>query len=218
MPGCNHCHTDEAAASAVNPGFRKVLWIALIANAAMFFLEIGASWQAGSVSLLADSLDFGGDAANYALSLFVLGMALQTRAKAALLKGVSMGLYGVGVLGFALYAVFNGEVPSYTTMGVVGVLALAVNVGVAALQYRYRNGDSNMRSVWLCSRNDAIGNLAVLAAALLVGVTQTAWPDLVVAALMASLGLSASVSVIRQARGELRGEPPRAADSHGHFH
>ena len=101
MPGCNHSHSHEAAASAANPGFRKVLWIALIANAAMFFLEIGASWQAGSVSLLADSLDFGGDAANYALSLFVLGMALQTRAKAALLKGVSMGLYGVGVLGFA---------------------------------------------------------------------------------------------------------------------
>ncbi len=218
MPGCNHCHSHEEATSAANPGFRKVLWIALIANAAMFFLEIGASWQAGSVSLLADSLDFGGDAANYALSLFVLGMALQTRAKAALLKGVSMGLYGVGVLCFALYAAFNGEVPSYATMGVVGVLALAVNVGVAALQYRYRNGDSNMRSVWLCSRNDAIGNLAVLGAALLVGVTQTAWPDLVVAALMASLGLSASVSVIRQARAELRGEPPRAADSHGHSH
>lgn len=218
MPGCNHSHSHEAAASAANPGFRKVLWIALIANATMFFLEIGASWQAGSVSLLADSFDFGGDAANYALSLFVLGMALQTRARAALLKGVSMGLYGVGVLGFALVAAFNGEVPSYTTMGVVGVLALAVNVGVAALQYRYRNGDSNMRSVWLCSRNDAIGNLAVLGAALLVGVTQTAWPDLVVAALMASLGLSASVSVIRQARAELRGEPPRAADSHGHSH
>lgn len=103
MPGCNHCPADEAAKStAVDPGFRKVLWIALIANAAMFFLEVGASWTAGSVSLLADSLDFGGDAANYALSLFVLGMAIQTRAKAALLKGISMGLYGVGVLGFAL--------------------------------------------------------------------------------------------------------------------
>ena len=192
MPGCNHCPADEAAKSTVvDPGFRKVLWIALIANAAMFFIEVGASWTAGSVSLLADSLDFGGDAANYALSLFVLGMAIQTRAKAALLKGVCMGLYGVGVLGFALYAAFQGNVPAYATMGAVAVLALAVNVGVAAIQYRYRNGDSNMRSVWLCSRNDAIGNIAVLCAAVLVGVTQTAWPDLLVAALMASLACSA---------------------------
>ncbi|WP_341238222.1 cation transporter [uncultured Limnobacter sp.] len=204
MPGCNHCPADEAAKStAVDAGFRKVLWIALISNAAMFFVEVGASWQAGSVSLLADSLDFGGDAANYALSLFVLGMAIQTRAKAALLKGVCMGLYGVGVLGFALYAAFQGDVPAYATMGVVAVLALAVNVGVAAIQYRYRNGDSNMRSVWLCSRNDAIGNIAVLCAAVLVGITQTAWPDLLVAALMASLGLSSSVTVIRQARTEM---------------
>ncbi|MBU0785131.1 MAG: cation transporter [Gammaproteobacteria bacterium] len=204
MPGCNHCPADEAAKStAVDAGFRKVLWIALISNAVMFFVEVGASWQAGSVSLLADSLDFGGDAANYALSLFVLGMAIQTRAKAALLKGVCMGLYGVGVLGFALYVAFQGNLPAYATMGVVAVLALVVNVGVAALQYRYRNGDSNMRSVWLCSRNDAIGNIAVLCAAVLVGLTQAAWPDLLVAALMASLGLSSSVSVIRQARSEL---------------
>ncbi len=220
MPGCNHCPSDEAAKSAANnPGFRKVLWIALIANAAMFFIEVGASWSAGSVSLLADSLDFGGDAANYALSLFVLGMALQTRAKAALLKGVSMGLYGLGVLGFAAYAAMHGEVPSYATMGVVGLMALSVNVGVAAIQYRYRNGDSNMRSVWLCSRNDAIGNLAVLGAALLVGVTQTAWPDLAVAALMATLGLTASFSVIKQARAEIRGEATAGGShSHGHSH
>lgn len=218
MPGCNHCPSDEAAKSAADPGFRKVLWIALVANALMFILEVGASWAAGSVSLLADALDFGGDAANYALSLFVLGMALQTRAKAALLKGISMGLYGLGVLAFASYSAFQGEVPSYTTMGVVGFMALSVNVGVAALQYRYRNGDSNMRSVWLCSRNDAIGNLAVLGAAVLVGVTQTAWPDLVVAAFMASLGLSSSVSVIRQARAEIRGEKVTKPHSHSHQH
>jgi cation diffusion facilitator family transporter len=218
MPGCNHCPSDEAAQSAaMNPGFRKVLWIALIANAAMFLIEIGASWRSGSVALLADAVDFGGDAANYALSLFVLGMALQTRAKAAMLKGVSMGLYGLGVLVFAVYSMFNGGVPVHTTMGAVALLALAVNVGVAGLQYKYRTGDSNMRSVWLCSRNDAIGNLAVLAAAVLVGVTQTAWPDLLVAALMATLGLTASVSVIRQARAEIRGEAP-AGTSHSHSH
>jgi Co/Zn/Cd efflux system component len=219
MPGCNHCHDEPNPNAGNNPGFRKVLWSALIANAAMFFIEIGASWAAGSVSLLADSLDFGGDAANYALSLFVLGMALQTRAKAALIKGVSMGLYGTGVLAFALYAAIHGNVPLYTTMGAVALLALVVNVGVAAIQYRYRNGDSNMRSVWLCSRNDAIGNLAVLGAALLVGVTQTAWPDLAVAALMATLGLTASFSVIKQARAEIRGEASAgAAHSHGHSH
>jgi Co/Zn/Cd efflux system component len=130
-----------------------------------------------------------------------------------------MGLYGMGVLAFAVYAAFQGEVPSYATMGVVGSMALAVNVGVAAIQYRYRNGDSNMRSVWLCSRNDAIGNLAVLGAAFLVGVTQTAWPDLAVAALMATLGLTSSISVIRQARAELRGEISAGAPhSHGHTH
>lgn len=218
MPGCNHCPSDEAAKSAaIDPGFRKVLWIALIANAAMFFIEVGASWRSGSVALLADALDFGGDAANYALSLFVLGMALQTRAKAAMLKGISMGLYGTGVLAFAVFTAFQGEVPSYATMGVVGVMALSVNVSVAAIQYRYRKGDSNMRSVWLCSRNDAIGNLAVLGAAVLVGVTQTAWPDLAVAALMATLGLTASVSVIKQARAELRGEAvAQAPHSHSH--
>lgn len=215
MPGCHHCHVEQDPNTGNNPGFRKVLWIALIANAAMFFIEIGASLSAGSVSLLADSVDFGGDAANYALSLFVLGMALQTRAKAALVKGISMGLYGTGVLGFALYAAFHGDVPVYTTMGAVALLALAVNVGVAAIQYRYRNGDSNMRSVWLCSRNDAIGNLAVLGAALLVGATQTAWPDLAVAALMATLGLTASFSVIKQARAEIRGEASAGAP---HFH
>ncbi len=203
MPGCHHCHSDQEPDAGNNPGFRKVLWIALIANATMFLIEIGASWTAGSVALLADSVDFAGDAANYALSLFVLGMALQTRAKAALIKGVSMGLYGTGVLGFAVYAAFHGDVPAYTTMGAVALLALAVNVSVAVLQYRYRNGDSNMRSVWLCSRNDAIGNLAVLGAAAMVGATQTAWPDLLVAALMASLGLSAAVSVVKQARAEM---------------
>ena len=203
MPGCHHCHADQDPSAGNHPGFRKVLWIALIANATMFFIESAASWTAGSVALLADSVDFAGDAANYALSLFVLGMALQTRAKAALVKGVSMGLYGTGVLGFAVYAAFYGEVPAYTTMGAVALLALAVNVSVAVLQYRYRNGDSNMRSVWLCSRNDAIGNLAVLGAAAMVGATQTAWPDLLVATLMASLGLSAAVSVIKQARAEM---------------
>jgi cation diffusion facilitator family transporter len=204
MPGCQHGSSNHSAVSIENsPGFQKVLWIALIANAAMFFLEIGTSLTTGSISLLADALDFGGDAANYALSLFVLGMALKTRAKAALIKGISMGLYGLSVLAFTLYAVFHGKIPIHTTMGLVALLALAVNVGVASIQYRYRNGDSNMRSVWLCSRNDAIGNMAVFIAAILVGFTKTAWPDLIVAALIASLGMSASFSVIKQARKEI---------------
>lgn len=212
MPGCTHCHSEpHAHQPPPDPGFRKVLWIALWANLAMFVLEVGASIRSGSVALMADSIDFAGDAANYALSLFVLGMALQVRAKAALFKGLCMGAYGVGILGFAMYSAIQGDVPHPHTMGVVALLALSVNVGVAAMQYAYRNGDSNMRSVWLCSRNDAIGNLAVLGAALLVGVTNTAWPDLAVACLMATLGLTASWTVVRQARGEL-------ALAHAHPH
>lgn len=194
---------------SADPAYRKVLWIALLLNAAMFAVEIAGSVQSGSVSLLADAIDFLGDAANYGLSLAVLSMALAWRAKASLLKAASMAGFGVFVLGRALWGAMNGDAPLPLTMGAVALLALAVNVLVAWMLYRYRNGDSNMRSVWICSRNDAIGNVAVGFAALGVFSTGAAWPDLLVAAGMAALALTGAWSVMQQARAELR-TPPHA--------
>jgi Co/Zn/Cd efflux system component len=184
-------------------GLRRVLWIALAVNALMFLVEIGAGVSAGSVSLLADAIDFFGDAANYGLSLAVLAMGAVARARAAVFKAATMVAFGAVVLGRALWIALQGGTPEPLTMGVVGTLALLSNVGVAVLLYAYREGDANMRSVWLCTRNDAIGNVAVLLAAVGVFGTGTRWPDLLVAAVMAGLALSAGLSVIRQARREL---------------
>lgn len=187
----------------VDPKYRRILWIALVVNAAMFGVELVGGWAAGSVSLLADAVDFFGDAANYGISLFVLGLAPVWRSKTALFKGVTMGAYGAFVLATALVHLASGTVPKASTMGVIGTLALLANVLVAVLLYAYRNGDSNMRSVWLCTRNDAIGNVAVLLAALGVYEVGSGLPDLLVAAVMGVLGLTAARSVIGQARREL---------------
>ncbi len=187
----------------MSPRYRRALWVALILNAVMFFVEIVGGLQSGSVSLLADAVDFAGDAANYGLSLAVLSMGLVWRARAAWVKGVTMGAYGVLVLAKTAWVAAQGIPPEPMTMGLVALLALAVNVGVAIMLYAWRNGDANMRSVWLCSRNDAIGNVAVAIAALGVFGTGSAWPDLLVAGVMATLALTASVTVVRHARAEL---------------
>jgi Co/Zn/Cd efflux system component len=176
----------------------------------MFAVELSASWRSGSVALLADSIDFCGDAANYALSLAVLAMAAPVRSKAALFKAACMGVFGVFVLGKALWGIQAGLPPEPATMGAVGFAALLVNGGVALMLYRFRSGDANMRSVWICSRNDALGNVAVMLAALGVFGTGSAWPDLAVAAMMAGLALTGSWSVVSHARKELR-EPTPAA-------
>ncbi len=199
-----HCCHTEPVAKHLSPAYRRVLWLALIINAGMFVIEITSGMQAGSVALLADSLDFLGDAGNYAISLFVLGMSLTWRARAAQFKAVSMGLFGLGVLVATAWNAWNGSVPEAATMGVIGSLALLANLGVAALLYAWRDGDSNMRSVWLCTRNDALGNVAVLLAALGVLGSGSAWPDLLVAGIMASLALTSAWQVLRQARSELR--------------
>ncbi len=215
-----HCckHETPKAETLINPGrYRKILWIALIVNAAMFLVEIGAGVQAGSLSLLADAVDFAGDAMNYAVSLAVLASALAWRARAAMLKAFSMMGFGLYVLGAAIWSVWNGEVPQAMTMGVVALMALTANVAVAWMLYAFREGDANMRSVWLCSRNDAIGNVAVFLAALGVFGTGSAWPDLLVASLMAALALHGGWTVLRQARGELRNQPLKG-DDHGHAH
>jgi Co/Zn/Cd efflux system component len=170
----------------------------------MFLVEAGAGLAADSVSLQADALDFLGDAANYGISLFVLAMSLRRRASAALLKAASMALFGVWVMSASAFHAVTGTVPEPMVMTLVGLLALATNVGVALMLWRWRIGDSNMRSVWLCSRNDAIGNVAVLAAAAGVFGTGSGWPDLVVAAIMASLALSSAVRIAVHARSELQ--------------
>jgi Co/Zn/Cd efflux system component len=216
----SHCcsHETPEAESLMNLGrYRKILWVALIVNAGMFLVEIGAGIQAGSLSLLADAVDFAGDALNYAVSLAVLASALAWRARAAILKGVSMIGFGLYVLGAALWSLWHGEVPLAVTMGVVALMALVANAAVAWMLYAFREGDANMRSVWLCSRNDAIGNLAVFLAALGVFGTGSAWPDLAVASLMAGLALHGGWSVLRQARGELDGSLIGGAQD-GHVH
>ena len=200
----DQCCAGKSGTTALNdPKWRRVLWIALVINAGMFGVEIVAGVAADSRALQADALDFLGDAANYAISLGVAGMALAWRARAALFKAATMLLFGLGVLGATLWGFFTGTSPHPETMGVIGVSALIANVLVALMLYRYRTGDANMRSVWICSRNDAIGNLAVLGAALGVFGTGRGWPDLVVAGIMAGLAIWGSVEVFRQARGEL---------------
>ena len=207
MAAC--CHDDHCSApkpGGADPRWRRALWIALAVNAGMFALEIAAGVAAGSASLQADALDFLGDAANYAISLGVAGMALAWRARAALLKGLSLAVLAAWVIATTVWHAIAGTLPSAETMGAVGVLALVANAGVALMLYRYRGGDANMRSVWICSRNDAIGNAAVVLAAAGVFGTGTAWPDLVVAAIMAALGISGGWQIVRQAAAELRGE------------
>lgn len=208
MAGCcsGACASGAAGSLNLSPRYRKVLWIALAINALMFLVEVFGGLKSGSVSLLADAVDFAGDAANYGLSLAVLSMGLAWRARAALVKGLSMGGYGVFVLGKAAWAAVSGIPPEPYTMGGIALLALLANVSVAWMLYAFREGDANMRSVWLCSRNDAIVNVAIALAALGVLGTGSAWPDLIVAGIIALLALSASVSVIRQARGELATE------------
>jgi len=199
---------DACCAPKENPvlsrTYRRVLWVALAVNAAMFVVEAGAGFASGSVALQADALDFFGDAANYAISLSVLSMALVWRARAALFKGLTMGAFGMWVIAAASINVATGVVPSPITMGVVGALALLANVGVAVLLYRFRDGDANMRSVWLCTRNDAIGNIAVMLAAVGVFGTGGNWPDVIVAAVMAALALSAAYEIVRRSLGEIR--------------
>ena len=199
--GAHCCNHDSSPPP--DDKYRRILWIALIVNALMFVVEIVFGIASNSVSLLADSIDFLGDAANYGISLWVLALSVQIRAKASLVKAGFMATFGIGILIHAVWNLITGVLPDAQTMSLIGLLALAANVGVAVLLYAYRNGDSNMRSVWLCSRNDALGNVAVIIAAIGVFGTGTAWPDLIVAVIMASLALTAAWQVTKQARQEL---------------
>jgi Co/Zn/Cd efflux system component len=206
--GCDHTFTGD------DPAFRRVLWIIIGLNAAMFVVEFVAGAISGSLALQADSLDFAMDAATYGLSLAVIGMAAATRARAALLKAASLGLIAAWVLGAALWRVFVVEVPEPFTMGAIAIAAFLANVASVGLLWRWREGDANIRSVWLCSRNDALGNLMVLAAAAGVFGTGSRWPDLAVAGVMSALFLQTAILTARRALGELRGQEAHA----GHVH
>ena len=199
------CAAAAGSAEDLNDArWRRVVWWALGLNGAMFFVESIAGILARSRSLQADSLDFLGDTANYAISLGVAGMVLAWRARAALVKGVTILLFGVGVLASAIWGFLHQATPEPLAMGVVGTFALVVNVAVAVMLYRYRTGDSNMVSVWICSRNDAISNVLVILAGVTVAMTRSAAPDLAVAAVMAMLGITGGWRIVRQARSELR--------------
>ena len=195
---CSH----EPAPKKPNSKFRTALWIALLINLVMFLVELFGGAYAHSSSLWADSLDFFGDAVNYAVSLAVLGASLYWRSTVAMLKGYTMAIFGCIVIAKSIYAYVQGIPPEAMTMGVIGVLALIANVISAAVLYAFRDGDSNMQSVWLCSRNDAIGNIAVIFAAIGVFGTGSVIPDLIVAVVMAVLGLTGGYQVIKKANQE----------------
>ncbi|MEX0841496.1 MAG: cation transporter [Xanthobacteraceae bacterium] len=205
-----NCCGQVATFDGLSADYKRRLWAVIAINAAMFFVEIGAGALAGSQALQADALDFFADAATYGISLAVIGGSLRVRAWAAFAKGMSLTLMSFWVFSATAYHVLILGIPRAEVMGLVGFMALAANIVSVLILVRYKEGDANVRSVWLCSRNDAIGNVAVMVAALAVWATQTKWPDLIVAAVMAGLFLTSSVQILRQSVRELR------AASHRH--
>ncbi len=203
-------HADHCCAQGIpvfdgmDPRYKLVLWTVIGLNGAMFLVEMAAGQLAGSQALKADALDFLADTVTYGLSLAVIGASLRVRATAALAKGLSLFVMALWVFGSTLYQTLVLGLPKAEVMGVIGVLALAANLASVMLLRPYKDGDANVRSVWLCSRNDAIGNVIVMAAALGVWGTSSAWPDLAVAAVMAAIFLTSSVQILRQAWREYR--------------
>lgn len=213
------CCGHQAKFDGMSADYRRRLWIVIVINAAMFAVEMSAGALSGSQALKADALDFAADAATYGLSLAVIGAAASVRAWAAAAKGVSLTVMAVWVFGLTAYNTLVLGVPTAEIMGVVGLFALAANVASVLILMRYKDGDANVRSVWLCSRNDAIGNVAVMAAAFGVWGSGTAWPDLVVAAIMAGLFLTSSIQILRQSFAEIRQvRATRHGYDHGHAH
>jgi Co/Zn/Cd efflux system component len=198
------CCGNESRFEGLSPDYKRRLWLVIVINAVMFLIEMSAGALAGSRALQADALDFLGDTFTYGMSLAVIGSALRVRSWAALIKGVSLTLMGLWVLAATAYYVLVLGTPRAEVMGAVGFLALAANLASVLILMRFKEGDANVRSVWLCSRNDALGNIAVMLAAIGVWLTATRWPDLVVAAIMAGVFLTSSLQILRQAISELR--------------
>jgi cation diffusion facilitator family transporter len=204
MASCGGCCGSEVKFEGLSPDYERRLWAVIAINAGMFVLETAGGHLAGSNALQADALDFLGDALTYGITLAAIGAAAATRAKAALFKGLTLFLMGLWVFGSTAYHVLVLGIPRAELMGAIGFLALAANVTSVLLLMKYRDGDANVRSVWLCSRNDAIGNVAVMVAAAAVWFTASKWPDLIVAALMAGLFLWSAFQILRQSLAELR--------------
>jgi Co/Zn/Cd efflux system component len=202
MDGC--CIDKSCAVERLRERQTTTLRLVLVANAAMFVVELAAGLLSGSVALLADSLDMLGDALVYGFSLYVVARGPVWKARAAVAKAAVMGLFGAFVFGQLVYKLAYPQLPTVETMSVVGALALAVNGGCFALLWRHRAEDINMRSVWLCSRNDLIANLSVMLAAGAVWLTLSPWPDLLVGALICVVFLRSALLVAREARAELR--------------
>jgi cation diffusion facilitator family transporter len=199
-----NCCGGGASFEGLSADYKRRLWLVIAINATMFLVEMGAGALAGSQALQADALDFLADAATYGISLAVIGTSIQIRARAATLKALSLTVMALWVLGSTAYHVIILGVPRAEVMGAIGLLALAANLASVIILVRYKDGDANVRSVWLCSRNDAIGNVAVMVAALAVWGTATKWPDLLVAAIMAGLFLTSSIQILRQSFREIR--------------
>ena len=215
LPRMGHDHDHAAAFDGMSADYRRRLIAVIVINAAMFIVEMTAGAFSGSQALKADALDFFADSVTYAASFAVIGMALRTRSLVALAKGGSLFLMALWVLGSTIYRVFVLGTPSAEVMGIVAFLALAANVASVIILMAYKDGDANVRSVWICSRNDAIGNVAVMIAALGVWGTMTGWPDLIVAAILGGLFFNSSIKILRHAWAEYRhgGE-----DHHDHDH
>lgn len=198
-----HCGHDIGFDGS-DPKFRRALIIVILINFLMFGVEMMAGHISGSQALMADALDFFADGITYTISLIVIGMALRVRSLAAMAKGISLLLMGFWVMGSTVYSVFFIETPKAEIMGLIGFMALLANIASVLILMRWRDGDANVRSVWLCSRNDAIGNVAVMLAAVGVFGTGTGWPDLIVAGIMASLFISSSIKIIKQSKVEIK--------------
>ncbi len=204
MESCGSCCGSNVKFEGLSVDYKRRLWIVIAINAGMFFIEMGGGTLAASKALQADALDFLGDALTYGITLAAIGSSVAVRARAALFKGVTLSLMGLWVFGSTAYHILILGVPKAELMGAVGFLALAANVTSVLLLAKYKDGDANVRSVWLCSRNDALGNVAVMVAALAVYWTVSAWPDLIVAAIMGGLFLWSSAQILKQALSELR--------------
>lgn len=196
-----HC-CGKAEFTGLDPAYKRILLLIIFINAVMFGVEMIAGWLAQSQALQADALDFIGDTLSYGISLWAIGKEARVRSNAALFKGISLLLMSVWVFGSTGYRVYALNNPEAFTMGAISIAAFIANLTCVLLLLRYKDGDANVRSVWLCSRNDAIGNLVVLVAASGVWATSSAWPDLVVAGIMAGLFLSSAWQITRQALSE----------------
>ena len=217
MSAC--CGHENTTFEGLSPDYKRRLWAVIAINATMFAVEMTAGQMARSQALQADALDFFADAVTYGISLAVIGASIRVRTTAAAAKGISLFLMGLWVFGSTIWRVFYNGVPEAPIMGVIGLLALAANLLSVLLLVNYKDGDANVRSVWLCSRNDAIGNVIVMIAALGVWGTATAWPDLAVAAIMAGLFLSSSVQILQQSWREWQSGGAVSLDPHaGHSH